>query len=70
MQEKKDILAVYSSLCTIELIMKKGGGLSPYSAHCFTIYGICEVGLGNIHHGVRFSELAMKLTDKIPCKAG
>ena len=28
--------------------MKKGGGLSPYSANCFTIYGISEVGLGNV----------------------
>jgi predicted ATPase len=66
--QDKDILAVYSSDVQSELIMKKDGGLSPYSANCFTIYGISEVGLGNIHRGVDFGELAMKLTDRIPCK--
>jgi histidine kinase len=60
--------AMYSALCATELTMKKGGGLSPYSANCFTIYGMCEAGLGNIHQGVRYGELAMKLLDRIPCK--
>ena len=63
-----DMLAVYSALVATELTMKGGGFLSPYSANCFTIYGIAEVGLGNIHRGVRFGELAMKLIDQIPCK--
>jgi hypothetical protein len=66
MQDEK-IAAFYSALCATELTMKKVGGLSPYSASCFTIYGISEVGLGNIHHGVRFGQLAMKLLDRIPC---
>jgi hypothetical protein len=66
--EDQGILAVYTALWATELTMKKGGGLSHYSATCFTIYGIAEVRLGNIDHGVRFGDLAMKLMDKIPCK--
>ena len=64
----EDILAVYSALLATELTMKGGGFLSPYSATCFAMYGTAEVGLGNIHRGVRFGELAMKLIDQIPCK--
>ena len=60
--------AVYSALCATELTMKRGGGLSPYSANCFAIYGISEIRLGNVLRGVRFGELAMKLLDRIPCK--
>ena len=67
LQDEK-MASLYSALCAIELTMKKGGGLSRYSANCFTIYGISEVGLGNIHKGFRFGELAMKLLDRIPCK--
>ena len=66
--QDEDILAVYSALLATELTMEGGGFLSPYSANCFAIYGIVEVGLGNIHRGVRFGELAMKLIDQIPCK--
>jgi hypothetical protein len=66
--QDKGILAVYTALWATELTMKKGGGLSLYSATCFTIYGIAEVSLGNIHDGVRFGELALKLIDDIPCK--
>ena len=62
------VVSVYSALLATELTMKSGGSLSPYSSNCFTVYGIAEVGLGNIHRGVRFGELAMKLIDQIPCK--
>jgi predicted ATPase len=67
LQDEK-VAALYSALCATELTMEKGGGLSRYSANCFAFYGISELGLGNIHQGVRFGELAMKLLDRIPCK--
>jgi tetratricopeptide (TPR) repeat protein len=49
------------------LIMMDGGRLSPYSANCFSVYGLAELGLGNIDQGVRYGELAMKLIHRIPC---
>jgi predicted ATPase len=67
LQDEK-VAALYSALCATELTMEKGGGLSRYSANCFAFYGISELGLGNIHQGVRFGELAMKLLDRIPLK--
>jgi tetratricopeptide (TPR) repeat protein len=58
-------LAFYSALMATETMMQKGGGLSPFSATCVTMYGIVEIGLGNIHLGVRLGELAMKLNSRI-----
>jgi hypothetical protein len=68
MLQDENILAVYSALLGTELIMMDGGGLSPYSANCFSVYGIAELGLGNIDRGVRFGELALKLIHRIPCQ--
>jgi hypothetical protein len=61
------MMAFYSILLATELMMQKGGGLSPFSATCITMYGIVEIGLGNIKRGVRLGELAMKLTSHIQC---
>jgi hypothetical protein len=51
--QDENILAVYAALLGTELTMMDGGGLSPFSANCFSVYGIAELGLGNIDRGVQ-----------------
>jgi predicted ATPase len=59
------LLGLYAALMATELTMRDG--LSPYSAHAFAVYGIVEITLGHLDRGIRFGELALSLTRRIPC---